>query len=320
MVLDRQLLLDMYRGMLRIRRFEEQIWTVYTGGLMYGLAHLYIGEEAVAVGACSALRVDDYITSTHRGHGHCVAKGGRLDRMMAEVMGKVTGHCRGKGGSMHIADMSIGILGANGIVGGSFGIATGAALSSKMRKTDRVTVCFFGDGAANQGIFSEVMNLAAIWSLPVIYVCENNHYGEYTPVEKVTAGKRIADRAMPFGIPAKVVDGTDVVAVYEATAEAVQRARSGGGPSLIECDTYRYHGHHVGDPGVGYRPKEEIDAWMAKDPIERLKQKLLEEGQTTEAELEAIDEAVQQEVLDAVESARSAPYPDVEEVSEHVYA
>ncbi len=320
MGLDRQLLLDMYRGMLCIRRFEEEIWNVYTGGLMHGLAHLYIGEEAVAVGVCSALREDDYITSTHRGHGHCVAKGGRLDRMMAEVMGKVTGHCRGKGGSMHIADMSSGILGANGIVGGGFGIATGAALSAKLRKTDQVTACFFGDGAANQGIFFEVMNHAAIWKLPVIYVCENNHYGEFTATETVTAGACIADRAAPFGIPGRAVDGSDVVAVYGAAAEAVERARSGEGASLIECDTYRYRGHHVGDPGETYRSREEIDAWMAKDPIERLKGKLMGEEQATEAELNAVEEGVQKEVLEALESAKAAPYPDVEEVREHVFA
>ena len=319
-VLDNQVLLEMYRGMLRIRRFEEQIWTVYTGGLMYGLAHLYIGEEAVAVGVCSALRTDDYITSTHRGHGHCIAKGGKMDRMMAEVLGKVTGYCRGKGGSMHITDMSLGILGANGIVGGGFGIATGAALSAKLRGTDQVAACFFGDGAANQGVFFEVMNCAAIWTLPVIYVCENNHYGEYTATEKVTAGKCIADRAQPFGIPAKVVDGSDVIAVHEATAEAVERARSGQGPSLIECETYRYRGHHVGDPGVAYRRKEEIEQWMKKDPIERLKQKIIAEQQASEAELTAIDEEIQKKVEDAVEAAKAAPNPEVKEVSDHVYA
>ncbi len=320
MAVDKILMLNMYRTMLRIRRFEEQIFNIFTQGLMHGLAHLYIGEEAVAVGVCSALRDDDYITSTHRGHGHCIAKGGKLDRMMAEVMGKVTGYCRGKGGSMHIADMSLGILGANGIVGGGFGIATGAGLSAKLRKTDQVAACFFGDGGANQGIFFEVMNYAAIWTLPVIYVCENNHYGEYTATEKVTAGKCIADRATPFGIPGQMVDGSDVIAVYEAMAGAVRRGRSGQGPSLIECETYRYRGHHVGDPGLAYRAKEEIETWMKKDPIERLRQRMLSEGQVTEAELGGIDEEVQKEVLEAVESAKTSPYPDVKEVSEHVYA
>ncbi len=308
-----------YRNMLRIRRFEEQIWEVYTGGLMHGLAHLYIGEEAVAVGVCSALRDDDYITSTHRGHGHCVAKGGHLDQMMAEVLGRVTGYCRGKGGSMHIADMSLGILGANGIVGGGFGIATGAALSAKLRKTDQVAVCFFGDGASNQGIFFEVMNTAAIWDLPVVYVCENNQYGEYTATDAVTAGDTIADRAKPFGIPSSVIDGNDVLAVYEAAAAAVSRAREGKGPSLLECTTYRHRGHHVGDPGDGYRTEEERQAWQEKDPITRFHRALIDQG-LAETTLDEIDEAVQEEVADAVEAAAGALYPDAEEATHHVYA
>jgi pyruvate dehydrogenase E1 component alpha subunit len=320
MEVDRVPLQKMYRGMLRIRKFEEAIWRVYTSGLMHGLAHLYSGEEAIAVGVCEALREDDTITSTHRGHGHCVAKGGDLGRMMAEVMGRVTGHCRGKGGSMHIADMSVGILGANGIVGGSFGIATGAALSAKMRGTDQVTVCFFGDGATNQGVFYEVMNMAGIWRLPVVYVCENNLYGQYTAADRVLAGDRIADRSMPFGIPAAEVDGTDVVAVHEATLPGIERARSGNGPSFLVCHAYRYGGHHVGDPGESYRPAAEIEAWTAKDPIEILKGRLLESEAATAGELEKIEGEVDREVAEAVESAKAAPYPDVEEVSEHVYA
>ncbi len=310
---------EMFRQMLRIRRFEEQILQVYTGGLMDGIAHLYIGEEAVAVGVCAALNTDDYITSTHRGHGHCVAKGGHLDRMMAEVMGRAPGYCRGKGGSMHIADLSLGILGANGIVGGGFGIATGAALSARMRKSGQVTACFFGDGAANQGIWFEVMNFAGIWNLPVIYVCENNQYGEHTAADQVTAGSSIAERAAPFGIPGTVVDGMDVLAVHAAAREAVERARSGEGASMIECDTYRYRGHHVGDPGLAYRTREEIDAWMEKDPIERLRRDILQEGDVTEAELEAIDGEVQEEVAAAVEFAKAAPWPDVDEVDDHVF-
>ncbi len=307
------------RSMLRIRRFEEQIFEIYTNGLMHGLAHLYIGEEAVAVGVCTALRDDDFITSTHRGHGHCVAKGGKLDEMMAEVMGRVTGICRGKGGSMHIADMSVGILGANGIVGGGFGIATGAGLSVKLRKTDQVAVCFFGDGASNQGIFFEVMNHAAIWDLPVIYVCENNQYGEYTATDAVTAGEHIADRAKPFGIPGSVIDGNDVELVYEAAAEAVERARKGGGPALIECMTYRHRGHHVGDPGDGYRPDEERAEWQEKDPITRYHASLVDSG-FEESDLEQIDQEVKDEVADAVESAQGAPWPEVEEASQHVFA
>ncbi|MCH2663014.1 thiamine pyrophosphate-dependent dehydrogenase E1 component subunit alpha [bacterium] len=307
------------RSMLRIRRFEEQIWEIYTSGLMHGLAHLYIGEEAVAVGVCTALRDDDFITSTHRGHGHCVAKGGKLDEMMAEVMGRVTGICRGKGGSMHIADMSVGILGANGIVGGGFGIATGAALSAKLRKTDQVAVCFFGDGASNQGIFFEVMNHAAIWDLPVIYICENNQYGEYTATDSVTAGDTIADRAKPFGIPSSVIDGNDVEVVYEAAKEAVERARSGGGPSMIECTTYRHLGHHVGDPGDGYRSEEERQEWQDKDPITQYRSILAKAG-IDETDLDRIDQEVKDEVADAVESAQGAPWPDVEEADQHVFA
>ena len=307
-----------YRNMLRIRRFEEQIFEIYTSGLMHGLAHLYIGEEAVAVGVCSALRDDDFITSTHRGHGHCVAKGGSLDRMMAEVMGRVTGYCRGKGGSMHIADMSLGILGANGIVGGGFGIATGAALSAKLRKTDQVAVCFFGDGASNQGIFFEVMNHAAIWDLPVIYVCENNQYGEYTATDSVTAGDTIADRASPFGIPNEVIDGNDVITVHNAAMKAVARAREGGGPSLIECMTYRHRGHHVGDPGDRYRSEEERREWQARDPITRYHAVLIDEGYDA-ATLDRIDAEVKEEVADAVETAAGAPWPDAEEASQHVF-
>lgn len=317
--MDTALLLDMYREMTRIRRFEEQIWQLYTSGLMQGLAHLYIGEEAVAVGVCAALRDDDCITSTHRGHGHCVAKGGRLDRMMAEVMGRETGYCKGRGGSMHIADLSLGILGANGIVGGGFGIAGGSALSAKLRGTDQVTVTFFGDGASNQGVFFEVMNMSAIWNLPLVFVCENNHYGEYTAADNVAAGK-LADRSAPFGIPSIVVDGNDVAAVYEAAAAAVARARKKEGPTLIECDTYRYHGHHVGDPGVDYRGQAERDAWQAKDPIARLRQQMLAEGSATEAALDDVDAAVEKEVLAAVEAGKNAPFPDALEVGQYVYA
>lgn len=318
--MDTQLMIRMYRDMLRIRRFEEQIFEVYTSGLMHGLAHLYIGEEAVAVGICSALRDDDYITSTHRGHGHCIAKGGDLARMMAEVMGRVDGICRGKGGSMHIADMSLGILGANGIVGGGFGIATGAGLSAKLRKTDQVTACFFGDGASNQGIFFEVMNYAAIWDLPVIYVCENNQYGEYTATDAVTAGDSIADRAKPFKIPNETIDGNDVVAVYEAATKAVERARKDGGPALIECMTYRHRGHHVGDPGDGYRSDAERKEWDERDPIPAFSRRLVEEGGATEDALAAIDEEVKEDVADAVEAAKASPWPDVEEVDAHVFA
>src|SRR5205809_4411771 len=233
-----------YRQMMKIRLFEEQVNQLYMSAKMPGLAHLYIGQEAVAVGVCETLRQDDYITSTHRGHGHCLAKGASLDRMFAELLGKAPGYCRGKGGSMHIADQETGNLGANAIVGGSAGIATGAAMSAKMRGSDQVSVCFFGEGALGQGLLYEVMNMASLWKLPVVYVCENNLYNEYTSYEDVTAGS-ITARAEAFGIPAEEVDGQDVLAVYEASARAVERARRGDGPSFLACATYRYQGHHV---------------------------------------------------------------------------
>jgi pyruvate dehydrogenase E1 component alpha subunit len=312
----------MYRKMVTIRRFEEAVLDIYTQGLMRGLAHLYIGQEASAVGVCSALRTEDYITSTHRGHGHLIAKGGNVDRMMAEMMGKVDGYNRGKGGTMHIADMSLGILGANGIVGGGMGLATGAGLSARMRGTDLVAVCFFGDGAINQGAFLEAANLASIWKLPVIFVCENNQYGEYTAAKSVTAIKEhIAERAAGFNMPALVVDGNDVIAVYETTKKMVDRARAGEGPSLIENKTYRYRGHHVGDgnPEKTYRTQEETNAWLAKDPIPRLARRMVKAGMAAEAELADVDAKIKQQVLDAVEFAKQSPYPSVDEVTQHVY-
>ncbi len=319
MELDKDTLIEMYRKMLQIRHFEEGIWYVYTHGLMSGLAHLYIGEEAVAVGACFTLRDDDYITSTHRGHGHCIAKGGQLDRMMAEVMGKRDGYCKGKGGSMHIADLSIGILGANGIVAGGFGIATGAAFSAKRKGTDQVAVCFFGDGAVNQGIMLETMNLASIWKLPVVFICENNQYGEYTAAKDVTSCQNIADKAAATDIPGVMIDGNDVIVVYETVKEAVERARKGEGATLIECQTYRWGGHHVGDPGA-YRSDEELAEWKAKDPIKRFSDKLLSDKLATENELEAIEEQVKKEIEDAIEFGKNSPFPSPEEVEEDVYA
>ncbi|MCZ7571642.1 MAG: thiamine pyrophosphate-dependent dehydrogenase E1 component subunit alpha [Ardenticatenaceae bacterium] len=303
----------MYRRMLRIRRFEETIWDVYTRGLMPGLAHLYIGEEATAVGACLALRDDDYITSNHRGHGHLIAKGGRLDRMMAEVLGKASGYNQGKGGTMHIADLSLGILGANGIVGGGFGIAAGAALSAKLRGEERVALCFFGDGALNQGGLLETANMAALWKLPLIYLCENNGYGEYTPATAATAGRPVA-RAEALGIPAVTVDGQDVVSVYEATCAAVARARTGEGPSFIESRTYRYRGHHVGDPGTGYRTAEEVEEWRRNDPLRRLVPHL------DPAEREAIAAEVEEEIQAALEFGQNAPFPEPDDLFRHVYA
>src|SRR5579859_5507182 len=258
---ERERWLRMYRQMMRIRLFEEQVNDLYKTARMPGLAHLYSGEEAVAVGVCEALRRDDYITSTHRGHGHCLAKGASVDRMFAELLGKAAGYCRGKGGSMHIADQDTGNLGANAIVGGSAGIATGAALSSKARGTDQVAVCFFGDGALGQGLLYEVMNMASLWKLPVIYVCENNLYNEYTHYTETTAGDLRA-RAEAFGIQTERIDGQDVRAVYAAAQRMVERARRGEGPAFLLCDTYRYYGHHVGDiQRVYYRPKDEEEHW-----------------------------------------------------------
>jgi len=316
---ERSLLTEMHRRMLRIRVFEEAIWEAYSRGTIRGLAHLSIGQEAAAVGACLALRQDDYVTSTHRGHGHLIAKGGRLDRMMAELMGKVAGYNRGKGGTMHVADLSLGMLGANGIVGAGLPIATGAALSAKMRGLDTVALCFFGEGAANEGVFLESMNFASVWKLPVIYLCENNQYGEYTPYQKVTAGERIGLRAAALGVPEVCVDGQEVEKVYEAVCTAVQRARAGEGPFFIEARTYRYRGHNVGDPG-GYRTDEEISAWKARDPIALFEKRLVETHSFTADEIAAVRAEVAAEMGAALQFAKDAEFPQTSEVTEHVYA
>jgi pyruvate dehydrogenase E1 component alpha subunit len=308
-----------YRQMVKIRLFEERVNELYRSAKMPGLAHLYSGEEAVAVGICEALRQDDYITSTHRGHGHCLAKGAAVDRMFAELLGKEPGYCRGKGGSMHIADHENGNLGANAIVGGSTGIATGAAMSAKKRGSDQVAVCFFGDGALGQGVLYEVMNMAALWKLPVIYACENNLYGEYTHYSETTAGEMIA-RAQAFGIPAEQVDGQDVRAVNYAARRAVVRARAGDGPTFLVLDTYRFHGHHVGDVDRAYyRTKEEEQEWSStRDPIALLAARLRADGVADET-LERIRGEAKEEVDAGVEFALSAPYPDGTEVDEHVF-
>jgi len=310
-----------YRKMVGIRLFEEQVNELYTRALMPGLAHLYSGEEAVAVGICEALRIDDYITSTHRGHGHCLAKGASPDRMFAELLGKEAGYCRGKGGSMHIADPATGNLGANAIVGGSVGIATGAAFSAKTLGTDRVAVCFFGEGALGQGSLYEVMNLAQLWKLPVIYVCENNQYNEYTHYAETTAGT-ILGRAAAFGIEAASVDGQDVRAVQEVATMLVKRARSGGGPAFLQCDTYRYSGHHVGDINREYyRSKQEEQQWKTdRDPIVVLSKWLLEQGYADASSLDRITSEVRSTMEAAVKFAIAAPYPNVGEVEKHVYA
>jgi TPP-dependent pyruvate/acetoin dehydrogenase alpha subunit len=319
--IDNDLALRMYRQMVRIRAFEEAANDLYRGAKMPGLTHLYIGQEAVAVGACEALRKDDFITSTHRGHGHCLAKGADVRRMFAELLGKEDGYCRGKGGSMHIADFDNGNLGANAIVGGSAGIATGAAQSAKMRGTDQVVVCFFGEGALGQGLVYEVMNMASLWKLPVIYLCENNQYNEYTHYSETTAGDIVA-RSAAFGIPGEEVDGQDVLAVNEALRRAVTRARAGDGPSFVVANTYRYHGHHVGDVDRAYyRSKDEESDWKTnRDPITRLGAQLVDNGLSTPEELERVASEAQAEIAAGVEYALDAPYPAESEVTEDVYA
>ena len=310
-----------YEQMLQIRFFEDQVNDLYKTARMPGLAHLYSGEEAVAVGVCAALRQDDYITSTHRGHGHCLAKGARIDRMFAELLGKEPGYCKGKGGSMHIADQDTGNLGANAIVGGSAGIATGAAFSSKWRKTDQVTVCFFGDGALGQGVLYEVMNMAALWKLPVIYVCENNLYNEYTPNSETTAGT-MAGRAAAFGLPTEEVDGQDVRAVYAAAERMVERARTGGGPSFLLANTYRYFGHHVGDIARAYyRSPEEEEFWKTeRDPIKMLGDWLVAEHLAQPEQLAEMRNQAKRDVEAGVEFGLNAPFPVESEVTQDVYA
>ncbi|UCD73676.1 MAG: thiamine pyrophosphate-dependent dehydrogenase E1 component subunit alpha [Candidatus Bathyarchaeota archaeon] len=309
----------MYRNMCKIRRFEEKVSELFAAGRIPGFVHVYIGEEAVAVGACSALMKNDYITSTHRGHGHCIAKGGDLKSMMAELFGRRTGYCKGKGGSMHIADIDLGILGANGIVAAGIPIAVGAALSAKLRGSDQVALSFFGDGASNRSTFHEGINLAAVWKLPVIFLCENNLYAQTTPAWAETAVEDIADRAVAYSIPGKIVDGNDVVAVYETVEEAVKRAREGGGPTLIECKTYRWRGHWEGDP-QRYRDQGEVEEWMKKCPIQRFAIHLMKKGIHTEEELKEIDDAVKNEVDEAIQFAEKSPLPDPEEALEDIYA
>jgi TPP-dependent pyruvate/acetoin dehydrogenase alpha subunit len=311
----------MYRRMVMIRLFEEQVNELYTRALMPGLAHLYVGEEAVAVGICEALKPSDYITSTHRGHGHCVAKGASPDRMFAELLGKEAGYCRGKGGSMHIADPATGNLGANAIVGGSAGIATGAALSAKRLGTGQVAVCFFGEGALGQGVLYEVMNLAALWKLPVIYVCENNLYTEYTHYLETTAGDILA-RGTAFGVHSESVDGQDVRAVHATAQKLVDRARKGEGPAFLLCNTYRYTGHHVGDINREYyRSKQEEQMWKTeRDPIKNFGVWLMDQKIADAAKLKAIEDEVRAEMKAAVEFAIAAPYPTIDEVDQDVYA
>ncbi|MFK8035708.1 MAG: thiamine pyrophosphate-dependent dehydrogenase E1 component subunit alpha [Hyphomicrobiales bacterium] len=311
----------MYKQMVRIRTFEDNANQLYLDAKMPGLTHMYSGQEAVAVGICEALEKTDYITSTHRGHGHCVAKGAQFKEMFCELLGKVEGYCRGKGGSMHIADQENGNLGANAIVGGSMGIATGAALSAKRLGNDNVTVCFFGDGATAQGLMYEVMNMAALWNLPVIYACENNLYGEYTKVEETASGT-ITARAEAFGIEAHVVDGQDVLAVNNLTQKLVARARKGEGPFFVELMTYRYHGHHVGDINrTYYRSKEEEAEWKEnRDPITNFGAWMVDQKIVDAEDLDAFRTEIKADAANAVSYALDAPYPPLNEVDSHVFA
>ncbi|MFY9559993.1 MAG: thiamine pyrophosphate-dependent enzyme [Terriglobales bacterium] len=311
----------MYRQMLAIRLFEAQVNDLYTRALMPGLAHLYIGEEAVAVGVCEALQPADYITSTHRGHGHCLAKGASPDRMFAELLGKEAGYCKGKGGSMHIADPATGNLGANAIVCGSAGIATGAAFAAKRLGTGRVAVCFFGEGALGQGVLYEVMNLAQLFKLPVIYICENNLYTEYTHYTETTAGD-ILTRAHAFGLEAASVDGQDVRAVYGMAQRMVDRARHGDGPAFLLCNTYRYHGHHVGDINREYyRSKQEEQEWKTRrDPIINFGEWMIGQKFADSALLDRWHSEIESEMKKAVQFAVAAPYPSTDQVEQDVYA
>ncbi len=321
MELDKQTLLQMYRSMLRIRYFEERLAEESAQGNIPGLLHLYVGEEAVAVGACTPLRKDDYITSTHRGHGHCIAKGGELRRMMAELFAKETGYCKGRGGSMHVAAPEIGIVGCSAIAGAGIPIAAGVGLSAKMRGTDQVCVSFFGDGASNTGAFHEGMNLAAVWKLPVIYVLENNMYAISVSASKSTRLRNISERANAYGMASLVADGMDVLSVYQAVSEAAARARRGEGPTIVECKTYRFRGHHEGDPKKGetYRTREEMQEWEKKDPIQKLADKIVKDGKASQPELEAIKQETLKEVDDAVKFAKESPSPRPEDVSSYLF-
>lgn len=314
-------LMSFYETMFKTRRFEEETFEFYKKGMMAGLAHLYMGEEAVAAGVCAALKEDDYIGSTHRGHGHLVARGADLNRMMAEILGKETGYSHGKGGSMHIMAMDKGILGANGIVGGEIPIATGAAYTIKYKGTDQVAVSFMGDSATNEGTFHESLNMAAAWDLPCIYVIENNLYGISVDIRDVTNTPDLAVRAKAYDIPGVVVDGMDVTAVYEAAVKAVKRAREGKGPTLIECKTYRWQGHHVGDPATYRKRKSETEKedWMARCPVATLRKEMIESGKAKEAEIEKLESQIEEQIQEAVQFAADSPYPEASEAFTDVF-
>jgi pyruvate dehydrogenase E1 component alpha subunit len=302
-----------------IRSFEEAVRNLYSGGSIPGLVHLCAGQEAVAVGVCSLLNSDDMIASNHRGHGHCLAKDADVGRMMAEVMGRRTGYGLGRGGTLHIFDVAHGNLGTTGIVGGGIPLAAGAALAAKRNERGQVAAAFFGDGALNQGLMFEVMNMAAIWKLPVLFICENNGFGEFTAIEDVTAGVNPVVRGQTFDIPSETVDGMDVLAVRAAAEEAITRARTGGGPSFLVCNTYRYGGHHVGDK-QDYKDDDEVKAWQLKDPIERLARRLIDSGLATEEKIAALQAEVLAEVRTAVDAAKAEPFPSEEDLRAYLYA
>lgn len=316
--IDDAKLKEIHTTMVRIRAFEERAIAEYRKGLL-GFIHSSVGQEAIPAAVCAFLREDDYIISTHRGHGDIIAKGAKFDKMMAELFAKETGYCRGKGGSMHIAAVDLNILGATGIVGDGIPIASGAALGCKMQKLDRVVVSFFGDGAMNTGAFHEGAGLAASWDLPVVLVCANNMYALSTSVKSYSKLKNLSDKAKAYGIPGVTVDGNDAVAVAEVASQAIERARDGRGPSLIVGNTYRYYGHHMGDPGTSYRTKEEIEEWKKQDPIVRLQAQLLQKKVLTESELEEIQAATTRELDEAVKFAAESPEPEVEEALEDIY-
>ncbi len=318
MDLDPELLLHMLRTMVRVREFEEAAGRLAEQARIPGAVHLYAGEEAVAVGACAELRTSDAIASTHRGHGHCIAKGGDVRRMFAELFGRATGYCRGKGGSMHIADVDLGILGANGIVGGGAAVAMGAAFASKYKHDDGVSVLFCGDGSTNEGAWHEAMNFAGLYQLPLVVVVENNHWGEYSRQEAQGAIRRLADRAASYGMPGVTVDGQDVLAVHAAVQEAVDRARSGGGPTLIEADTYRFY-NHIGKAELDPRPKEEVERWRARDPIEIFRKTLDERGILTIDGSQRVIDEVRREIEEAIAHAEASPFPDPADLLKDVY-
>lgn len=317
-MIEKERLVKIYKVMNDIRRFELKALSFFEENKLRGSVHLYVGEEAIAATVCSLLRDTDYITSTHRGHGHCIAKGAELGKSMAELMGKATGYCKGRSGSMHIADFAKGNLGANAIVGGGVGIAVGAALAARLKGTDQVAVTFFGDGASNQGVTHEAMNLAALWKLPVIFVCENNGFGISVPLKESTAVEDIAKRAAGYGIPGYTVDGNDVLAIDAAMQKAITRAKEGKGPTLIECKTYRWLGHWTGDPQV-YRTREEVEAWKQQCPIQRLRDYLLENNILSAGEIESIERQSQEEVEAAAQFALESPEPDPATVMEDVF-